>query len=122
MARLKRKSLVLEKASKRLAGVETISMKLDLGNGLSVPAYNAKVSAVTSKLDAYNQLLSKVDTGSTELKQMEKELNDMSLRMREAVGSAYGHDSIEYEKAGGIRSSNRKKPKGKPPVNPKPAA
>ncbi len=121
MARLKRKSLVLEKASKRLAGVETISMTLDLGNGLTVTSYNAKVSAVTSKLDAYNQQLSMADTGSTELKQMEKELNDMSKRILEAVGSAYGHDSIEYEKAGGIRSSNRKKPKSKPKVITKPA-
>ncbi len=122
MARPKRKSTVLEKASKRLAGMETISLTLDLGNGLTVPAYNAKVIAITSKLDAYNQLISGVDASSTELKQNEKELRDMSQRMLEAVGSAFGHDSIEYEKAGGVRTSNRKKTKKKTKVTTKPAA
>ena len=65
MARLKIKSREVEKAKKRLAGLEAISPILDLGNGLTVPDYAAKITAVETKLDAHNQLMSLADTSTT---------------------------------------------------------
>jgi len=37
-----------------------------------------------------------------------------SLRGRFAVGAVYGKDSDQYEKAGGVRKSERKRPVRKP--------
>ena len=118
MAKIKRKSKVIEKALKRLAGLESISPTLDLGNGLSVPNYNAAVQSAAAKLDSYNVLLSTVDTALNDVKAEEKSLRELSERMREAVGAVYGHNSNEYEKAGGVRKTERKRPVRKPKKTP----
>jgi len=108
---------VLEKTAKRLAGMESISTTLDLGNNLTVVNFSTKVNAVISELDSYNQLLSELDGKLTMLKQMEKELSEYSQSMLETVGSVYGHDSVEFEKAGGVRKSARKRKPRKPKVS-----
>ncbi len=41
---------------------------------------------------------------------LEKELKDWNGRMLAGVGSEFGKDSPEYEAAGGVRKSERKKP------------
>jgi hypothetical protein len=43
------------------------------------------------------------------LDRFEKELADFSDTMLKAVGVKYGFDSIEYEKAGGTRKSDKKR-------------
>ena len=110
MARLKRKSIEVEKAKKRLSGLEAISATLDLGNGLTVANYIAKIAAVEVQLDAHNQLISLSDATTNEVDKLNKELALLSERMLEAVGAVFGHDSNEYEKAGGVRKSERKRP------------
>jgi len=117
MARQKRKSVVIEKANKRFAGLESISTTLDLGNNLTVVNFSSKLNAVVSQLDSYNQLLSELDGKLTTLKQMEKELREFSQSMLETVGAVFGHDSVEFEKAGGVRKSARKRPVRKPKVS-----
>ena len=118
MAKLKRKSKAIELALKRLAGIESISPTLDLGNGLTVPNYNAAVERAAGRLDSYNTLLSSCDAALNDVKAEEKSLRELSERMREAVGSVYGHNSNEYEKAGGVRKSVRKRPVRKPKKTP----
>ena len=44
----------------------------------------------------------------------EKTMKDICERMLEGVGSKFGHDSNEYEMAGGKRKSERKRPIRKP--------
>lgn len=105
---------MIERAQKRLSGLESISPALDLGNGLTVPNYSAAIVSAVSKLDSYNTLLSTVDAALNDVQAQEKILRELSERMREAVGSVYGHDSNEYEKAGGVRKSERKRPVRKP--------
>ena len=114
MANAKRKSKVIELAQKRLAGLESISLTLNLGNGLTVPNYSAAVTSTIAKLDSYNLLLSTADAALNDVKAQEKILRELSERMLEAVGAVYGHDSNEYEKAGGVRKSERKRPVRKP--------
>ena len=114
MAKAKRKSKAIELAQKRLAGLESISTTLNLGNGLTVTNYSATVTSAATKLDSYNVLLSTADAALNDVKAQEKILRDLSQRMLEAVGAIYGHDSNEYEKAGGVRKSVRKRPKRKP--------
>jgi len=80
---------------------------------LAVAAYRSKIDGLKSKLETYNQLLSKVDGALNEVVEGEKSLRDISERMLAGVGSKYGKDSDEYEKAGGKKKSERKRPKKK---------
>jgi hypothetical protein len=114
MAFKKRKSKDVELAQKRLSGIESISPTLDLGNGLTVDNYNKSVLSTNKQLDTYNTMLSSCDSAQIDLEKSEKLLRDLSERMLEAVGSIYGHDSNEYEQAGGVRKSARKRPVRKP--------
>jgi len=110
MSRLKKSSLVVEKAIKRLAGVKSISDTLDMGNGMSVAGFDSKISDTESKLDTYNELLANADAALNDFLKSEHDLAGYSKRILEAVASVYGHDSNEYEQAGGKRDSDRKRP------------
>lgn len=114
MARTKRKSAVIQKAKKRLAGIKAISESMDLGNGMSVADYEAKIQETENKLEVYNERLSQADTDLNEFDKSEAFLNELNSRILEAVAAVYGHDSNEFEKAGGKRKSDRKRPVRKP--------
>ncbi len=62
-------------------------------------------------LNDYNTLLSAMDEKRLIAKALEKEMKDLSTRMLAYVAARYGKDSIEYAKAGGTKTSERKKPK-----------
>ncbi len=109
MPRAKKTSLILETANTRLAGVKSIDAQLDLGNGLSVAEYQAAIEAVRIALEAYNTVLSLVDEKQSDVIAKEKRLRDLHERMLMGVAARHGKDSIEYEKAGGTRKSERKK-------------
>lgn len=117
MARQKRKSIIAEKARKRLAGVESIDPVLDLGNGNTVVAYTAAITEVDTAVDAYNTGLSVTDGLLNTVKAKEKKLTELSEKMLEAVATKFGHDSNEYEMAGGTRKSEIKR-KPKKPTSP----
>jgi len=110
MARTKRKSAVIQKAKNRLAGLKAISESMDLGNGLSVAEYDAKIQETENKLEVYNERLSQADADLNEFDKSEAFLNELNSRILESVAAVYGHDSNEYEKAGGKRKSDRKRP------------
>jgi hypothetical protein len=67
-------------------------------------------------MDGYNTLLSTLDQSLNTLKADEKILNNWNERILNGVASKYGKDSSEYEQAGGVRKSERKKPVKKPAV------
>ena len=115
MARTKRTSAVSEAAKLRLAGLQSIDPLLDLGGGLTVTGFKADIEGVDADMNTYNTMLSDVDQVANRLDTKEDKLNDKSTRMLAAVGARFGKDSDEYEKAGGTRTSERKKsgPKGK---------
>jgi hypothetical protein len=110
MPRLKRKSNVFEEALKRLAGLQSISPTLDLGNGLTAPLFADEIARLENLLNAYNILLAQSDEAQNKASAQEKIVRELSERMREGIGSKFGHDSNEYEKAGSIRKSERKRP------------
>ena len=114
MAFKKRKSASITKARLRMSGLEAIDPNLDLGNGLTLADYQTAVEATEAKLDSYNNLLSKSDEAGNIVKSSEKTLRELSERILEGVGSKFGHDSNEYEMAGGKRTSERKRPVRKP--------
>jgi hypothetical protein len=113
MARAKRNSQALEKANIRLASIKSISATLDFGNGISVATYTAKISATKTALDDYNTALSLIDERLNLIGNLEKELKDMNEQVLISVAAKYGKNSMEYEKAGGVRKSEKKKPTSK---------
>jgi hypothetical protein len=109
MGRLKRTSKVLEKASVRAAGLRSIGPE-DFGGGLTSAAYEAAVEDAREKLDDYNQALSLVDEKANILADSEKRLQDLSERVLAGVAARYGKNSNQYEKVGGVRKADRKRP------------
>jgi len=103
-------SRVLERATTRAAALASIDPALDLGGGLTLAAFRDAIANTQQKLDAYNAALSAVDSAHNALVASEKALADMSERMLSGVATRYGKDSDEYEKAGGVRKSERKRP------------
>jgi hypothetical protein len=110
MARQKRISKVIDKAQHRAAGLASINPDLDLGNSLGLATYKAMITETRNKLEAYNNALSVADAANNALKQSERELAMTTERMLVGVAFKYGKDSSEYEMAGGVRKSERKRP------------
>ena len=110
MARLKKRSAVLETARQRLASLKSFKTPPDFGPNLTVPGYEAKEKSVSAKLDAYNQSLATSDQLQNEFQAEEAELNELNRRFLSAGEAHYGPDSSEYEMLGGTRKSERKRP------------
>ena len=109
MGRKKRTSKILDKANVRAAGLRSIGT-LDFGNGLTSAAFEAAIADTRAKLDDYNQTLSLVDEKANLLGDSEKILRDYHERVLAGVGAKYGKNSNEYEKVGGKRKSEHKRP------------
>ena len=109
MSRIKRSSAALEKGRQRNAAIASIDKDVDLGNGLTSPAYSEKIDAFEARLNNYNRLLSQVDAEANDLDAAERDLRDLNERMLAAVGVRFGKDSNEYEMAGGVRKSERRR-------------
>ncbi len=108
MARIKRTSGVLEKASARATALGSIDKQLNLGNDLTLDGYNKQIKSLNGLLSDYNQILSKVDSIANELIAAEEQVKDWSERMLAGVAAKFGKDSNEYEMAGGVKKSERK--------------
>jgi hypothetical protein len=110
MGRTKRTSSKLEAAKLRLAGLQSITPAPDMGGDLTVAGFAADITACDTDLIAYNKMLSDVDEFKNRYDDKESKLVDKSTRYLAAIGAKYGRDSDEYEKAGGTRKSERKRP------------
>ena len=109
MAFKKRVSPTLIKATTRANKLAEIKPDLAIGS-MTLANYQARVKAAQTALDHYNGLLTQADLASDQFDDLEKELKDLSERMLTGVATEYGKDSAEYEAAGGVRKSERKKP------------
>jgi hypothetical protein len=114
MSRKKQTSRVLTKAQVRLASLKAISPEPNLGAGLSVSEYAVVINDLRQTIEAYNTLLANTDNLQTRIKSLETVLADLSEKMLLGVAHVYGKDSEEYELAGGVRKSDRKRPTRKP--------
>ena len=117
MARLKRSSLTLENALRRIAGMRSISPTLEFGNGLNLTDYDSRIQNLQTQLSTYNTFLSSIDEMAGRLSLIEEELRGYSEKMLMSVATHYGKDSLQYIQAGGKsrkklsrRSSNTQSP------------
>jgi hypothetical protein len=76
--------------------------------------YTATADELTRVEKAHAEALASRDDIATEI-------HDLSVRIRAAVKGIYGFDSHEYERVGGTRKSDRKRPTRKAPATPAPA-
>ncbi|BAU14705.1 hypothetical protein LEP3755_52560 [Leptolyngbya sp. NIES-3755] len=106
----KRSSTHLEKAQNRLSAIKSINSSLDLGKGLSVQAYASLVEKTRNRIEIYNSTLSMLNADRVAMEEAEKELKELNERMLLGIALEFGKDSPEYEIAGGIRKSKRKRP------------
>ena len=109
MARRKRSSKVLEKADRRIASLRSINPDLNLGNGLTVDVYTTLITDMRDRLAAYNTVLSTVDKAYNDMLVIEQKLGDYSELLLLGVATKFGKNSDEYEMAGGIKKSDRKR-------------
>jgi hypothetical protein len=110
MARIKRRSAVIETARERLAGLKSITPKPNFGPALDIDQYDQEVESLSSNLDKYNDTLSLLDRLQNEFEEKEAALKEKNRRMLAATEGHYGADSSEYEAVGGTRTSDRKRP------------
>ncbi|MEH1970938.1 hypothetical protein [Nostoc sp.] len=109
MARQKRNSRALDKAEVRLASIKSISQSLDVGEGLTVKDYTIKIESLRKSIESYNTTLSTIDVLLTQIVENEKDLADYSDKILRGVAYKFGNNSHEYQMAGGIRKSDRKR-------------
>jgi Tfp pilus assembly PilM family ATPase len=115
MARIKKtNSVILEKATLRAAGLQSIASDLNFGQGLSIKAYNQMIQEMRAKLATYNAALSTIDQAKAEIAALERNLGDFSDRMLTGVATQYGKNSPQYSMAGGVPKTARRR--RKPPT------
>lgn len=72
MAYKRRSSQVIAEAKERATNLKAIDPNLDLGNGLTVAAFEDEISEVQTTLEQYNTLLAQADAVLNELNDREK--------------------------------------------------
>ena len=102
--------LDLEKGVTRLAAIKSIDAALDLGNNINVGNYETQVQLLATKLSTYNTALSTIDDLYNSCIAQIDVVKDWNERILTGVATKYGKNSSQYEMAGGVRKSERKKP------------
>lgn len=110
MGRARKNSKVLDRAQTRASGIKSIDAALDLGGGLTMAAFNTAIGDTQTALNEYNQALAVVDDKLNAFVTAETTLKDISERILAGVAARYGKNSSQYEQAGGVRKSERKRP------------
>ena len=104
----------MKELAERLAGMKSIDPALDLDNGVTVAAGEAVLADSRKSVEKYNSSLAVTDENLNVINGNDKLCRSFIKKILPAVGLKYGTDSSEYEKAGGVRESERKKPVRKP--------
>jgi hypothetical protein len=113
----KTNSKVLEKATLRAAGIQSIAPDLNFGQGVTLKTYNSLIGEMRDKLASYNAALAAIDQSQAEIAELERNLGDYSDRMLTGVATYYGKNSPEYSRAGGVPKRDRRRRKVATPVD-----
>lgn len=115
MGRLRRTSKALERAVTRSSNLKAIDPALDFGNNLNITKFDAGIEELRAALDEYNQTLATIDELNEKVSRLEKSISDTNARMLTGVATRWGKDSTQYEQAGGVRTSERRRATKKGP-------
>ncbi|GMV42593.1 MAG: hypothetical protein AMXMBFR64_43090 [Myxococcales bacterium] len=89
------------------------SGNLALGDGLTKDAFAQAAARRSQAVDASTSARAALTKASNDRKAANKDLTNLVTRIRAATKGKYGPDSTEYELVGGVRTSERKRPKKK---------
>lgn len=106
-----RMSPILEDSLRRLERIRAIDPLPNFGTGFSIDDYETSLNELRSILGSYNTSIGAADQLLTQLKMKERSIRDLRERVLTAIAFIYGKDSDEYVAAGGIRKSERKRPR-----------
>ncbi|MBI3726554.1 hypothetical protein HY251_21730 [bacterium] len=118
MSHRKLGSRLVDKAARRLAGLKAIDPELVLEHGVSTKSVSHAQHDLLAHLESYNTKLSDLDAERDAVKAAEKVLRDQLERALAGVITKFGKDSEEYKAAGGVKRSDRKRFRRKPPASP----
>lgn len=107
-------SPAMNEAEQKIAGMKSIDPVFDAGNGVTLAAGGTVLDEARVALEDYNMSLAAVDEKLNIFQNKDRAVRAFNKKVLPAVGLKYGTDSDEYEMAGGIRESERKKPVRKP--------
>lgn len=110
MPRRKRTSQAIIDAEQRASGLQAIDPNLDLGNGVTLAALRTAIEETKALLNQYNLTLAQSDGDQARLEESEEKLARLTSTCLRAVSVKFGPDSEAYEKAGGRRLSDRRRP------------
>ena len=102
-------SPTIAKAKVRMSGMKSIDPTLDLGNGMSIAAYEAAIQAAEHRIETYNMAISNIGQLQNSVAEAEMLLSDLSERMLSTVAGRYGKKSDQYEMAGGTKRTTRRR-------------
>ena len=104
----------LDKGVTRLASVKSIDSEIDLGNGITATNYETQINLLRTTLSSYNTALSTIDDLYNDCIAQIDVVRDWNERVLTGVATKYGKNSSQYEMAGGVKKSERKKQTPKP--------
>ncbi|MBW4542021.1 MAG: hypothetical protein KME43_23190 [Myxacorys chilensis ATA2-1-KO14] len=107
MPRSHRTSRILDKGQLRVLKLKAIDPSMDFGSDRTLENLTQQIERLQTTLNDYNTELAKIDAVKLQIDGMEKQLGDLLDQMLNSVRVKYGHDSREYEMAGGTRKSDR---------------
>jgi hypothetical protein len=102
-----RNSPAVKKGRQRALNMGSLNPNLDLGHGLTLPAYLEAIDTTHNKFEAYNTALLQLTRLYDEAIAAEVNLNDLNERMFSGVLTKFGRNSTEYKMAGGKLKSRR---------------
>ncbi|HMR89807.1 MAG TPA: hypothetical protein PKD51_16715 [Saprospiraceae bacterium] len=108
---ISRTSKALEISRRRLERLKSIVPTPDFGTGFSIADFESKINELAIMQAEYNKARSDLDAQLTSLREEERELLDYRERILTAIAFVYGKDTPQYVAAGGIRKSERKRPR-----------
>ena len=116
-----KESLVVANAKKRLAGMKAIdaaqAAPVEYGDAQKNPCNVLLLESMVVSYDAIqaqlNIKLSEVDDLTNQEAVLQKQIQSIYTRALKGAISKFGEDAIEIEQLGGVRKSERKKPKTK---------
>jgi hypothetical protein len=100
----------MKELEQKIAGMKSIDKNFDAGNSVTLEAAEAVLADSRASLEDYNSTLALADEKQNVFESKDRSARDFNRKVLPAAGLKYGRDSSEYEKLGGVRDSERKKP------------
>jgi hypothetical protein len=102
-------SAKLEAAEIKLNAVKGIDSEMEFSPGVTVATYAEAVEVTRQRLDAYNEALAVLERERLALREAEKGLQAITVKVLPAIALKHGKESSQYSMVGGVRPSEQKR-------------